>query len=134
MAVFNSMLKPDCLDNGHLINEDGYRYNATYNVESAGTITMVNSMVAIKKLVFDDKICTLDELKEAMLANFGFRNAREINNFSLAAQTKRDDDTGKWDKLHFQCLQAPKYGNDDPYADAVLAQWEEFFCEDAKRY
>lgn len=134
MAIFNSMLKPDCLDNGHLINENGYRYNATYNVESAGTITMVNSMVAIKKLVFDDKVCTLDELKEAMLANFGFRNAREINNFSLAAQTKRDDDTGKWDKLHFQCLQAPKYGNDDPYADAILAQWEEFFCEDAKRY
>ena len=32
------------------------------------------------------------------------------------------------------CLQAPKYGNDDPYADAILAEWENFFCPDCYRY
>lgn len=134
MCVFNSMLKPDCLDKGHLINENGYRYNATYNVESCGTVTCVNSFIAIKKLVYDDKTVTLEDLKAALKDNFGFRTAQEINNFSIAAQIKRDDDDGKWDKLHFQCLQAPKYGNDDPYADIELARWEEFFCADAKNY
>ena len=49
MAVFNSLLKPDCLASGHLINELGYRYNGTFNVESCGTINLVNSLAAIKK-------------------------------------------------------------------------------------
>lgn len=134
MAVFNSMLKPDCLDSGHLINELGYRYNATFNVESTGTITCVNSLAAIKKLVYDDKSVTLEELKEGMFANFGFKTAHEVNSFSIADQQKCETDSGKWNKLHFMCLQAPKYGNDDPYADAILTEWENFFCPDCYRY
>jgi len=135
MAVFNGLMKPDCLDKGHLINELGYRYNATFNIESAGTITYVNSMAAIKKIVFEDKKFTLDEVKQAMLDNFGFKTAHEINSFSLADQIKKDDvDATKWDKLHFMCLQAPKYGNDDIFADSILLEWEEFFCPDCYNY
>lgn len=134
MAVFHSVLKPDCLERGHLIDELGYRYNATYSVESAGTITTVNSLAALKKLVYDDRAATLDEFREALLDNFGFKTAREVDSFSLADQQKRQDGPGKWDKLHFQCLQAPKYGNDDPYADAILAEWEDFFCRDSRHY
>lgn len=134
MAVINSLLKPDCLDNGHLINELGYRYNGTFNIESAGTITLVNSLAAIKKLVYDDKVVTLAKLKEAIKDNFGFKDAREVNSFSLADQEKRDDSAGKWEELHFKTLQAPKYGNDDKYADEILLQWENFFCEDSSRY
>jgi 4-hydroxyphenylacetate decarboxylase large subunit len=134
MGVFQSMLKPDCLDSGHLINELGYRYNATYNVESTGTITFVNSMAALRKLVFDDKKVDLDTFRTAMLENFGFRTAHEVNSFSIADQQKRDDDKGQWNKLHFECLQAPKYGNDDPYADEILLDWENFFCPDCYNY
>ncbi|MCK9281761.1 MAG: 4-hydroxyphenylacetate decarboxylase large subunit, partial [Melioribacteraceae bacterium] len=134
MAVINSLLKPDCLDNGHLINELGYRYNGTFNIESAGTITLVNSMAALKKLVYDDKVVTLAKLKEAIKDNFGFKDAREVNSFSLADQEKRDDSAGQWEELHFKTLQAPKYGNDDKYADEILLQWENFFCADSSRY
>ena len=135
MAVFNSLLKPDCLDNGHLINELGYRFNATFNVESAGTITLVNSLAALKKIVYDDKKVSLDEMKEAIVDNFGFKDAREVNSFSLADQEKKDSkDADKWEDLHFQVLQAPKYGNDDKYADEILLDWENFFCEDATHY
>ncbi|UIJ37045.1 4-hydroxyphenylacetate decarboxylase large subunit [Desulfobaculum bizertense] len=134
MGIFQSMLKPDCLDSGHLINELGYRYNGSYNVESTGTINCVNSLAAIKKLVFEDQSLTLDELMEAMWDNFGFKDAHEIDSFSIADQQKKDDDTGKWDKIHFMCLQAPKYGNDDPEADLILKDWEEFFCPDSHEY
>ncbi len=134
MAVFNSLLKPDCLDKGHLINELGYRYNATFNVESAGTITLVNAMAALKKLVYDEKEVNLKEMKNALKDNFGFKTAQEINSFSLADQEKREDGDKKWDKLHFKTLQAPKYGNDDPYADNILLDWENFFCPDCKNY
>lgn len=134
MGVFMSSLKPDCLDTGHLVNELGYRYNATFNVESTGTITLVNSLAAIKKVVFEDKKCSLDELWEAMKNNFGFKTAHEINSFSISDQEKRADDKGDFDELHFACLQAPKYGNDDPFADQILADWEEFFCPDCHNY
>ena len=135
MAVFNSMLKPDCLDNGHLINELGYRYNGSFNIESAGTITLVNSLAALKKVVFEDKEVTLDEMKEAIKDNFGFKDAREVNSFSLADQEKKEDKSSdKWEKLHFKSLQAPKYGNDDKYADEILLEWENFFCEDSRNY
>ncbi|MBN1197087.1 MAG: 4-hydroxyphenylacetate decarboxylase large subunit [Candidatus Aminicenantes bacterium] len=134
MAVINSFMKPDCLDTGHLINEKGYRYNATFNVENSGNITWVNSMAALKKLVYDDKEVSLEEMKKAMKDNFGFKSARDIGSFSLMDQEKKDDSGNKYDELHFKCLQAPKYGNDDPYVDSILEDWENFFCRDCWTY
>ncbi len=135
MAVFNSMLKPDCLDKGHLINELGYRYNATFNIESAGTINLVNSLAALKKIIYEEKEVSLEELKSAIKDNFGFKDAREVNSFSLADQERKEDNSSqKWEKLHFKLLQAPKYGNDDKYADNILLEWENFFCSDSRNY
>ena len=133
MAIFNSLLKPDCLATGHLINELGYRYNATFNVETCGTINLVNSLAAVKKLVFDDRAVSLEELKHALRENFGFRTATDVGSFSLADQEKRDD-TGRWDYIHHLCLTAPKYGNDDPYVDTILQKWEAWFCQTCHEY
>ncbi|MGA7461083.1 MAG: 4-hydroxyphenylacetate decarboxylase large subunit [Candidatus Korobacteraceae bacterium] len=133
MAIFNSLLKPDCLASGHLINELGYRYNGTFNVESCGTINLVNSLAAIKKRVFDDRAVSLEELKQALSENFGFKTAADVGSFSLADQEKKDD-TGKWDYLHYLCLTAPKYGNDDPYVDTILKDWETWFCTICRQY
>ncbi|SMB98640.1 4-hydroxyphenylacetate decarboxylase subunit B [Thermanaeromonas toyohensis ToBE] len=133
MAIFNSLLKPDCLEKGHHIGHLGYRYNATFNVESCGTINMVNSLAAIKKLVYDEKKYTLDELREAILANFGFKTAEEVGSYSLAMQEKREDGE-KYDQIHSDCLLAPKYGNADPYVDSILAEYEEWFCSMCRKY
>jgi 4-hydroxyphenylacetate decarboxylase large subunit len=127
MAVFNSMLKPDCLDKGHLINEMGYRYNATHNVESCGTINLVNSLAALKKIVYDEKTASLSEIREALLANFGFKTAAEVGSYSMEDQEKKEGGD-EFDRIHFQCLTAPKYGNDEPFADAILKEWEDWFC------
>jgi 4-hydroxyphenylacetate decarboxylase large subunit len=129
MGVFQSMLKPDCLDKGQHIGNLGYRFNATFNVESCGTINQVNSMAALKKLVYDDKKYTLDQMRDAILHNFGFKTAEEVGSFSLAEQEKRDDADGRYDVIHSDCLKAPKYGNDDPYVDSILKKYEEWFCE-----
>lgn len=128
MAIFQSLTKPDCLASGHLINELGYRYNATFNVESAGNITCVNSLTAMKKLVYDDKKYSLEEFKDAMINNFGFKTAHEIGKFSLMDQEASDTATKEYEQMHFDCLNAPKYGNDDPYADQILLDWENWFC------
>jgi 4-hydroxyphenylacetate decarboxylase large subunit len=126
MAIFNSLLKPDCLDKGHLINELGYRYNATYNIETTGTINLVNSLAALRKIVYDDRAASIEEMKEALRGNFGFRSAHEINSFSIIDQVKHEGGD-KFDRIHHLCLAAPKYGNDEPYVDSILHEWEEWF-------
>jgi 4-hydroxyphenylacetate decarboxylase large subunit len=133
-AVLHSLLKPDCLESGHLIHDLGYRYNATYSVESTGTITCVNSLAALQQLVYTDRRVSLDEMRQALCENFGFRTAQEVDSFSLLEQEKRADDDRRWDRLHFACLQAPKYGNDEAVADEILREWEVFFCPDCYRY
>jgi 4-hydroxyphenylacetate decarboxylase large subunit len=127
MAVFNSLLKPDCLETGHLINELGYRYNATHNVETCGTINLVNSLAALKKLVYEDRAVTLDEMREALWENFGFKTAAEVGSYSLADQEKRSGED-RYDRIHYLCLTAPKYGNDVSDVDSVLKEWEDWFC------
>ncbi|MBW1892369.1 MAG: glycyl radical protein [Deltaproteobacteria bacterium] len=67
--------------------------------------TLIDSLAAIKKLVFDDKKLTMDELIEAMDANFEGKEA-----------------------IRQMCLNAPKYGNNDPYADSIGHDIEEFFA------
>ncbi len=59
-----------------------------------GGINIVNSLVAIQKVIFDDGKYTMDELLEALKANWeGYEVMRQ------------------------DFLNAPKYGNDDDYAD-----------------
>jgi len=127
MAIFNSLLKPDCLERGHLINELGYRYNATHNVETCGTANLVNSLAALKKIVYEEQGVTLDELREALRENFGFKMAQEVGSFSVADQEKKEG-VDQYDRMHYLCLTAPKYGNDDPYVDSILKEWEDWFC------
>jgi len=127
MSIFNSLLKPDCLEKGHLIDELGYRYNATHNVETCGTVNLVNSLAALKKLVYEDKAVALDELREALRENFGFRMAIEVGSYSLVDQVKKEG-VDQYDRIHYLCLTAPKYGNDDPYVDSILKEWEDWFC------
>jgi 4-hydroxyphenylacetate decarboxylase large subunit len=127
MAIFNSLLKPDCLDKGHLINELGYRYNATHNVEICGTVNLVNSLVALKKLIYEDQEVTLDEVREALQENFGFKTAAVVGSSSLTDQEKKVG-VDQYDRIHYLCLTASKYGNDDPYVDSILKEWEDWFC------
>ena len=132
MAVINSFLKPDCLDKGQHIGNMGYRYNATFNVESCGTATMVNSLASLKNIVYDKKLHSLEDIKDAILNNFGFKNASEVGSYSLVDQVKIDD-SGKFDAIYGDCLQAPKYGNNDFYADSILKDYEEWFTEACKK-
>ncbi|WP_252229681.1 4-hydroxyphenylacetate decarboxylase large subunit [Clostridium sp. ZBS15] len=133
MSIVNSLLKPNCLDTGKHIGNLGYRFNATYNIESCGTINTINSLASLKKLVYDDKKYTLDQMKEAILNNFGFKTAEEIGSYSLADQEKADI-SSKYDDIYGECLLAPKYGNDDPYVDDILKNYEDWFCDVCHNY
>ncbi len=133
MAIFNSLLKPDCLMKGHLINELGYRYNATHNVETCGTINLVNGLAALKKLVYDDRIISLKDLRQALQNNFGYKAAAEVGSYSLTDQEKQPGGD-RYHQIHHMCQAAPKYGNDEPYVDHILQEWEEWFCAMCRDY
>ena len=131
MPIAASLLKPDCFRDGFHQGILGSRYNCTYNYESCGTITLVNSMTAIKKLVFDDKKYTLEELTDALLNNFGFQTAYETGVFSPDHRIATDE-APKYAQIFADCINAPKYGNADMYADIELVKYEDLmepFCK-----
>jgi formate C-acetyltransferase len=80
-------------------------------VDTLGFGTAIDSLAAIKRLVFDEKRLRMAELVEAIDANFEGREA-----------------------IRQLCLNAPKYGNDDRYADAVGHDIEELFVGLTRRY
>jgi formate C-acetyltransferase len=73
--------------------------------DTIGFGTAIDSLAAVKKLVFDDKKISMTELLEALDNNFEGKEA-----------------------IRQMCLNAPKYGNNDPYADSIGRDIEEMFA------
>lgn len=132
-SIINSMLKPDCIEVGKDISNKGSRYNRTFNVEICGGVNLVNSLASIKKNVFEEKNFSLTELKAAIDANFGYLSALETGSYSLIEQVKTTTYLD-WLKIHKQCLDAPKYGNDDKYVDDIFKEWQIWFSKMCENY
>ncbi len=122
--VFYSALMADCIEKGKDIDRAGSRYNRCFTTWISGQVNLANALASIKKNVYEDKNFTLDELKEALEANFGYVNAMVTRKFSMVEQ-KLDD--SKYARIHNLCLCAPKFGNDDPYVDAIYKDVIEFW-------
>ncbi|WP_353893510.1 choline trimethylamine-lyase [Proteinivorax hydrogeniformans] len=98
-----SIMYEGCMENGKDVSSGGAMYNFGPGVVWSGLATYVDSMAAIKKLVFDEKKYTLKQLNEALKADFA------------GCEQLRND-----------CLKAPKYGNDEDYADLIAADLVNF--------
>jgi formate C-acetyltransferase len=100
---FISALMEDCIKRGRDVYQGGARYSL-HGFGPVGTVDLADSMAAIKKLVFEDKALTMKELLAALEANFqGHEEVRR------------------------KLLDAPKYGNDDDYADLIVREWYDAF-------
>ncbi len=132
-SLVNSMLKPDCLKKGKDIGQMGCRYNTTFNIESCGTANLVNSLSSLKQNVYSEKNYTLEDYRKAILANFGYKTAQETGSYSLIDQLPTADYV-LWQKIHRQSLDAPKFGNDISFVDAIMKDWEDWFCEMTHNY
>ncbi len=98
---WRSAVHDDCLEKGLSLDAGGAKYYTGGPLITAG-IDAANSLTAIKKLVFDEKKITLKKLKEALDANFD-----------------------GYEEIQRMCLDAPKFGNDDDYADRIARQvWD----------
>ncbi|MCK9202967.1 MAG: 4-hydroxyphenylacetate decarboxylase large subunit [Bacteroidales bacterium] len=132
-SLVNSMLKPDCLAKGKDIGQMGSRYNSTFNIESCGTANLVNSLASLKKNIYTDHLYSLEDYRKAILANFGYKTANESGSYSLVDQVATED-YHNWKKIHRLSLDAPKFGNDHPFVDAIMKEWEAWFCSMAHNY
>ena len=132
-SIVNSMLKPDCLETGKDISHKGSRYNRTFNVEVSGGVNLANSLASLKKNVYEEKNFSLEKLRAAIDANFGYLTAQEIGSYSLIEQKKKDN-YEDWLKIHSQCLDAPKYGNDDKFVDNIFRDWQIWFASMCENY
>lgn len=92
-----SMTMEGCISTGKDVTGGGTKYNNS-GINTAGVANAVDSLAAIKYVVFDEKIVTLTQLAEAMKANF----------------------KGYDELLHTLKTRAPKFGNEDNRADEIM--------------
>lgn len=106
-----SLMYEGCMESGKDVSSGGAMYNFGPGVIWSGLATYTDSMAAIKKLVFDDKKYTLDQLNEGLKSDFATDS-----------------------QLRSDCLRAPKYGNDDDYADLIAADLINFTEREHRKY
>ncbi len=106
-----SIMYEGCMEKGKDVSAGGAMYNFGPGVVWSGLATYTDSMAAIKKLVYDEKKYTLQQLNEALKAEF----------------------VG-YEQVKIDCLKAPKYGNDDDYADLIAADLINFTEMDHRKY
>ena len=106
-----SIMYEGCMEKAKDVSAGGAMYNFGPGVVWSGLATYADSMAAIKKLVFEEKKYTLAQLNEALKADF----------------------VG-YDQIRTDCLNAPKYGNDDDYADLIAADLVDFTEHEHRQY
>ncbi|MBI4331000.1 MAG: hypothetical protein HY673_06950 [Chloroflexi bacterium] len=94
-----SVLLPGCLEKGRDFYAGGLPHYDVCQIRDRGHVSAADSLMAIKKLVYDDKRITMGELLEALDGNFAGERGEEIRQF---------------------CLAAPKYGNDIDEVDEMV--------------
>lgn len=97
---FVSSIDDGCMELGRDAVELSEQPNGWHNPIT--TIVAANSLVAIKKLIFDDKKYTMQQLLDALHANWQGH-----------------------EQMHRDFLNAPKWGNDDDYADSIISSFYE---------
>jgi len=106
-----SCLVRGCAESGKDINEGGAELNFV-TIEGVTFATTVDSLLAVKYLVYDKHVCNMDELLQALRDNW---QGHEV----LQAKALN---------------KAPKYGRDDDQADDMAQQVMKFWTDETWKY
>ncbi len=108
---FLSSMVEDCIVKGKSLQEGGACYNFT-GPQGVGVANVGDSLAAIKKLVYEEKRITLQELKDALDTNFD----------------------GKEDLRQMLLNRAPKFGNDNDEVDDLAREAALIYCQEVEKY
>jgi formate C-acetyltransferase len=111
-----STLIDDCIDRGRPLKEGGMIYDYA-GPEFIGTSNVGNSLAALKKVMFDEKLLSGEEIMHALRTNFS-----------------DDTTTPTGTEIRQLLLKAPKFGNDDDYVDDITVEYFRYLCEEIVRY
>ena len=104
-----SILMEGCIEKGKALLDGGI-FHLGGTVETYGNVTAYDGLSAIKHTIYDKKLITQEHLTDALKADFeGF--GRE----------------------YLLLKNAPKFGNDDEYADNIAVEMHEYICNAIRR-
>ncbi|WP_455683594.1 glycyl radical protein [Thomasclavelia sp.] len=111
--ILCSALTQDCIGRGKTIKEGGAIYDFISGLQ-IGIANMADSLAAIKKLVFEEKKITPEQLWNALQDNFASEENQKIQRMLIN--------------------EAPKYGNDDDYVDQLVVKAYDSYIDEIKKY
>lgn len=111
--VLCSALTDDCIARGKTIKEGGAVYDFISGLQ-VGIANMADCLAAIKKLVYEEKKITRQELWDAILDDFSSPGNKKIQEMLIR--------------------EAPKYGNDDDYVDQLIVEAYDSYIDEIKKY
>lgn len=103
----------DCIARGKTIKEGGAVYDFISGLQ-VGIANMADCLAAIKKLVYEEKKITRQELWNAILDDFSSPENKKIQEMLIR--------------------EAPKYGNDDDYVDQLIVEACDSYIEEIEKY
>ncbi|WP_125588346.1 glycyl radical protein [Companilactobacillus jidongensis] len=106
-----SLTYPNCMVTGKDYANGGATFNVGNGINIIGQADIINSVAAVKSLIFDEKKITMEELCEALEHNFE-----------------------GYDEIQDLCMSAPKYGNDDSYVDKFASKIYTYLVDQIETY
>lgn len=108
---FLSACIEDCMIKGKDLVDAGAKYNLGPVITGIGLAVTSNSLAVIKKLVFEDKVTTMETLVKALDANWeGYEELRAL------------------------AISVPKYGNDIDYVDDIAIKMANHYYKEGHKY
>lgn len=108
---FLSSCIESCLETGKDLSQGGAKYNVGPVITGIGLAVASNSLAVIKKLVFEDRETTMEELDRALSA-----------------------DWEGYEELRKKAREVPKYGNDDDYVDEIAIKMANWYYQEIHQY
>lgn len=111
--ILCSCLTDDCIGRGKTIKEGGAVYDFISGLQ-VGIANMADSLAAIKKLVYDEKKLTHQQLWDAIMDDFTSEENQKIQQMLIN--------------------EAPKYGNDNDEVDQLVVEAYDSYLDEIKKY
>ena len=114
---FLSATISDCIGRGLDVTKGGAIYDFT-TTQLIGLATIADSLAVIKKIVFEEKLLSYDEMVQMLAKNYRGRYGEKKGE--------------EWRQIFIN--KVPKFGNDNDYIDTIAMEVAKLFCEELLKY
>jgi len=104
--IFCSVFVNDCIKRGKCMDDGGAILNHSITTLSSGLVNVANSFAAIKKLCFEEKVCSFEDMVNAVKNNWQ-----------------------GYEALRKKVMAVPHWGNDEEYVDNIFLELFDEYCE-----